>query len=261
MFFMAEYINMVNISALATVLGFWKSWWPAGLLEPLVGPVVAGLLGPIVFFLLKLALFIFLYIWLRVPLPRLRFDRLMNLGWKVLFPLALANPILTASSSRSGRQESGLFVVRKVLWPTSKSSRHLSRPTPSPRRSLTSRPSPRDWADSAHHAHQTGDHAVPGATPGPAGPHRGRELERHANGLEKCVGCELCALACPAKAIYVEGAENPPDAPISIGERYAKTAVYELRSGVSSTDTASKRVPQRQYSLKALSWLTTRANP
>ena len=59
--------------------------------------------------------------------------------------------------------------------------------------------------------------------------HRGRhELERHENGLEKCVGCELCALVCPADAIYVEGAENPKDAPISIGERYAKTYVINL---------------------------------
>jgi NADH-quinone oxidoreductase subunit I len=59
--------------------------------------------------------------------------------------------------------------------------------------------------------------------------HRGRhELERHENGLEKCVGCELCALACPAKAIFVEGAENPAEAPISIGERYAKTYVVNM---------------------------------
>jgi len=59
--------------------------------------------------------------------------------------------------------------------------------------------------------------------------HRGRhELERHENGLEKCVGCELCALACPAKAIFVEGAENPPEAPFSIGERYAKTYVVNM---------------------------------
>ena len=59
--------------------------------------------------------------------------------------------------------------------------------------------------------------------------HRGRhELERHENGLEKCVGCELCALACPAKAIFVQGAENPPDAPISIGERYAETWIVNM---------------------------------
>lgn len=59
--------------------------------------------------------------------------------------------------------------------------------------------------------------------------HRGRhELQLHENGLEKCVGCELCALVCPADAIYVEGAENPADAPISIGERYAKTYTVNL---------------------------------
>jgi NADH-quinone oxidoreductase subunit I len=54
--------------------------------------------------------------------------------------------------------------------------------------------------------------------------HRGRhELQYHEDGLGKCVGCELCEAVCPAYAIYVEGAENPPDAPVSIGERYAKT--------------------------------------
>jgi NADH-quinone oxidoreductase subunit I len=51
-------------------------------------------------------------------------------------------------------------------------------------------------------------------------------LNRHADGLEKCVGCELCAWACPADAIYVEGADNTEDERYSPGERYGR--VYQI---------------------------------
>ncbi len=64
--------------------------------------------------------------------------------------------------------------------------------------------------------------------PHPVAPrfHGRHQLNRHPDGLEKCVGCELCAWACPADAIYVEGADNTDDERYSPGERYGR--VYQI---------------------------------
>jgi NADH-quinone oxidoreductase subunit I len=51
-------------------------------------------------------------------------------------------------------------------------------------------------------------------------------LNRYEDGMEKCIGCELCAGVCPARCIYVRGADNPPDEPVSPGERYGY--IYEI---------------------------------
>ncbi len=86
LFFLAEYINMTTVSALATTLflGGWRAPWPLSLW--------AGAnqgWWPLLWFLAKLYLFMFGYIWLRGTLPRLRYDQFMQLGWKVLIPASL----------------------------------------------------------------------------------------------------------------------------------------------------------------------------
>jgi NADH-quinone oxidoreductase subunit I len=62
--------------------------------------------------------------------------------------------------------------------------------------------------------------------PVPERRHGRHVLNRYEDGMEKCIGCELCAGVCPAKCIYVRGADNPPDDPVSPGERYG--FVYEI---------------------------------
>ncbi len=86
LFFLAEYINMVTVSALATTLFFggWHAPWPLSMI-----PGVESGWWPALWFLLKTMAFLFLFIWLRATLPRLRYDQFMNIGWKVLVPLSL----------------------------------------------------------------------------------------------------------------------------------------------------------------------------
>jgi len=86
MFFMAEYINMVTVSAVAVNL-FLGGWH---------GPFIPANYGWI-WFVIKLAFLLFVYLWLRWTLPRFRYDQLMSFGWKVLLPLATINLLVTAA--------------------------------------------------------------------------------------------------------------------------------------------------------------------
>ena len=87
LFFMAEYVKMIAISAIGATL------YLGGFRGPFVDQV--PILGPFYLFF-KIMVLLFLLIWLRATMPRLRYDRLMAFGWKILLPLALANVFLTA---------------------------------------------------------------------------------------------------------------------------------------------------------------------
>jgi len=88
LFFLAEYINMATVSALATTvfLGGWRA--PFGIAHVWAGANEGY--WPVIWFLGKTLFFIFIFIWLRGTLPRLRYDQFMHFGWKVLIPVALA---------------------------------------------------------------------------------------------------------------------------------------------------------------------------
>jgi len=99
-FFMAEYANMLMVSCMAVVLflGGWNPIIPRSVFEmaPLFGPYIGFLGDPAIWwFVIKIYGFFFLYLWMRATLPRLRYDQLMKLGWKIMIPIALGNILVT----------------------------------------------------------------------------------------------------------------------------------------------------------------------
>jgi len=97
-FMLSEYVAMISGSCVMVAL-FFGGWLPL----PWIGPFIEGLLPnamvlyvmPVVWFISKVAFFMFFFVWVRWTFPRLRYDQLMNLGWKVLLPVALFNIFLT----------------------------------------------------------------------------------------------------------------------------------------------------------------------
>jgi len=82
-FFLGEYANMITVSAIATSIFFggWNGF---------------AFLPPVVWFVIKVIAFMFVYVWIRGTLPRLRYDQLMRFGWLVLFPIGILNILITA---------------------------------------------------------------------------------------------------------------------------------------------------------------------
>jgi NADH-quinone oxidoreductase subunit H len=94
MFYLAEYINMTTVSALATTLflGGWRAPWPISLWSG-----ANQNWWPVLWFLIKVFILLFCYVWLRGTLPRTRYDQLMALGWKILIPLSIVWILLIAT--------------------------------------------------------------------------------------------------------------------------------------------------------------------
>lgn len=111
---MAEYINMITVSSIAATL-FFGGWSFFGFgLERIPGL-------SIVIYLVKVAVFLFLFIWIRATLPRIRYDRLMRFGWQLLLPLAVLNAVIAATVVALGwpwwvSGLAGLAIIVAVLF-------------------------------------------------------------------------------------------------------------------------------------------------
>jgi NADH-quinone oxidoreductase subunit H len=103
LFYLAEYINMTTVAALATTLflGGWRAMWPITIWS---GANTGW--WPLLWFLAKVLILLFCFVWLRGTLPRIRYDQLMTFGWKILIPASLAW-ILMIATIRVWRQHGG----------------------------------------------------------------------------------------------------------------------------------------------------------
>jgi NADH-quinone oxidoreductase subunit H len=136
LFYLAEYINMITVSAFATTLflGGWRAPWP---ITWVWHGANTGWFG-VIWFFAKVLVFLFGFIWLRATLPRMRYDQFMRLGWKILIPVNLVwilflSYVKLANSELSDRTKwfsiGGIVVVVllvAMLWPAARKPRRLS---------------------------------------------------------------------------------------------------------------------------------------
>ncbi len=109
MFYMAEYMNMIVVSLLASIM-FLGGWLPVQILPHTLGGIapiafinkLLAAIPPTLWLLGKLYFFIFFYMWLRATLPRYRYDQLMSISWKILLPLSLGTLLVAAGMKQMG---------------------------------------------------------------------------------------------------------------------------------------------------------------
>lgn len=111
LFYLAEYVNMAGVSALCTTLflGGWRAPWPLSLYSGFN----AGW-WPLLWFLIKLVIVLSVFVWIRATLPRLRYDQLMQLGWKLLVPFSLVWLLLVAALQ--ALRSTGRPAWESVMW-------------------------------------------------------------------------------------------------------------------------------------------------
>ena len=115
MFFLAEYVNMVIVSAFATTLflGGWMAPWPLSLIG---NNVLNTGWWPVLWFFAKMFILLFGFIWLRGTLPRLRYDQFMRLGWKVLVPLNLVWIIMVTFAKVIAWNTASIIIAAVALF-------------------------------------------------------------------------------------------------------------------------------------------------
>ena len=114
LFYLAEYINVATVAALATTLflGGWRAPWPISVWS---GANTGWV--PLIWFLAKLLILMFCFVWLRGTLPRIRYDQLMTFGWKVLIPVSLAWILMVATVrvALQHRHSTPVYIIAGVI--------------------------------------------------------------------------------------------------------------------------------------------------